>query len=144
MTITEDYRVVQPAIDTRTSAVPALVRPVLVARNGEQVPVRPVAPVSPFTRIFGQVDSRDEYEARQPAQDEATSDVLAGALVIEHNNVAAPAASSQFLAQYIAQQEQGESRTSKVDDEASVAAYRAAAERGTVFFGLEYPIDLSV
>lgn len=140
MTITEDYRAVQPAIDTRTPAVPALVRPVLVARNGEQAPVRPEAPVSPFMRIVGPVDSRDEYEARQPAQDEATP----GALVIEHNSVAVPASSSLFLAQHIAQQDQGESRTGKLDDEASVAAYRAAAERGTVFFGLEYPVDFTV
>lgn len=140
MIITEDYRAVQPAIDTRTPAVPALVRPVLVARNGEQAPVRPVAPVAPFMRIVGQVDSRDEYEARQSVQDEAPSGVLA----IEHDSVAAPAVSSLYLAQYIAQQDQGESRTGKVDDEASVAAYRAAAERGTVYFGLEYPVDFSV
>ena len=138
----------QPAIDTRTSAVPALVRPVLVARNGEQAPVRPEAPVSPFMRIVGPVDSRDEYEARRSAQDEATPSVLAGALagalVIEHDSVAVPASSSLFLAQHIAQQDQGESRTGKLDDEASVAAYRAAAERGTVFFGLEYPVDFTV
>ena len=58
--------------------------------------------------------------------------------------MAAALSSSLFLAQQIAQEAHGDSRSSKAADAASLDAYRTAAERGTVFYGLEYPVDFSV
>ena len=59
-----------------------------------------------------------------------------------HGGAVAGRASIPFLAQHIAQEKL--SHTSPADDDAPLAAYRDAAERGTVFFGLEYPLDISV
>ncbi len=138
----------QPALDVRSSVAPALARPVLVTRNGDQLPVRPVAPVSTFKRIVGQADSRLRFEAPRP--DSALPDsalkneTLSRAVATVLRPIAAPVSSSLFLAQHIAQEGHGESRPSKAENEASIAAYRAAAERGTIFFGLEYPVDFSV
>lgn len=133
----------QLALDVRSSVAPAVARPVLVARNGEQVPVRPVAPVSPLKRIVGQDDSRFRTEAPQP--DEALhNDTRSESVATVGGPGAAPVASSLFLAQHIAQEGYGENRPSKAENEASVAAYRGAAERGTVFFGLQYPVDFTV
>ena len=133
----------QTALDIRLSVTPAPARPVLVARNGDQLPVRPVAPVSTFKRIVGQPAAR--FPSQAPRSDEA---VQVGApntaVALVRGAIAAPVSSSLFLAQHIAQEDRGEAQPNKVEDEVSLAAYRAAAERDTVFYGLEYPIDFSV
>jgi hypothetical protein len=143
LTITGDTHTVQPALDIRSSAAPVIARPVLVARNGDQLPVRPVAAISTFKRIVGQDEPRYRSETRAPEEsmrNETPSTV--GALVL--SPVAAPVSSSLYLAQHIAQEVHGDSPPSKAEGEASVTAYSAAAERGTIFFGLEYPVDFSV
>lgn len=144
MTIAEDYRTVQPALDIRSSVAPALARPVLVARNGDRLPVRPVAPVSTLKRIVGQADTRTRPEAQRPDAALKKGETPSTAVATVLGPVAAPVSSSPFLAQHIAQEVHGEIRPSKAEDKASIAAYRAAAERGAVFFGLEYPVDFSV
>ena len=115
----------------------------LVAQNGDQAPVRPVSPISPFKRIVDQGEPRYQSEARIP-EDALRDETPSTAVAIVLNPVAAPVSSSLFLAQHIAQEIQVESRMSPSEGEASVAAYNAAAERGAVFYGLEYPVDFSV
>lgn len=138
----------QPALDVRSSLAPALARPVLATRNGDQLPVRPVAPVSPFKRIVGQADSRLQIETPRAGsalpESALKGETLSTAVATVQRPSAAPVSSSPFLAQRIAQENQGESRPSNAKDEVSIAAYRAAAERGAIFFGLEYPVDFSV
>ena len=115
----------------------------LVTRNGDHEPVRPVDRISSFKRIVGQDDPRyrsDESRSQQALSDETPSTAVATV----PNAVAAPVFSSLYLAQHIAQEIQGESRLSKAEGEASVAAYSAADERGTIFYGLEIPVDFSV
>ena len=51
-------------------------------------------------------------------------------------------ASIPFLAQHIAQEKLPDA--GPADAFPPLAAYRDAAERGTVFFGLEYPLDISI
>lgn len=133
----------QTVLDIGTSITPAPVRPVLVARNGDQLPVRPVAPVSTFKPIVGQPDAQVPADERRPdeaVQDEAPTTAVA----LDRGAIAASVSSSLFLAQHIAQEGYGDAQPNKTEDEASVAAYRAVAERGTVFYGLEYPVDFSV
>ncbi len=133
----------QTALDLRTSITRAPARPVLVARNGDQLPVRPVAPVSTFKRVVGRPDTWIPSQERRPdvaVQDEAPTTAVA----LVRGAIAAPVSSSLFVAQHIAQEGYGETQPNKAEDKASVAAYRAAAERGTVFYGLEYPVDFSV
>ncbi len=59
-----------------------------------------------------------------------------------HDGAVAGRASIPFLAQHIAQERLP--KAGPGDDDSPLAAYRDAAERGTVFFGLEYPIDISI
>ena len=133
----------QPALGHRTSVTPAPVRPVLVARNGDQLPVRPVAPVSTFKRIVGQPDVQVPSQERRP--DKAAADETpTTAVAVVRGAIAAPVSSSLFIAQHIAQEVLGAAQPEKTANVASVAAYHAAAERGTVFYGLEYPVDFSV
>ncbi len=116
----------------------------ILAGHSEESPVRPVAPVSAFKPIAGLADKGARYENKY--QDEvlerehtptSTLAVILGP--VEHTFTSSP-----FLAQHIAQENFGENRPSKSDDEASLDAYRAAAERGTFFLGLEIPVDLTV
>ncbi len=116
----------------------------LLARHSEELPVRAVAPVSAFKRIVGLADTGAKYEA--PRQDEVLNrDQAPSTAIAVIRRPTAPAfASSPFLAQHIAQEGYGESRPSRAEDEASLEAYRAAAERGAIFLGIEYPVDFSV
>lgn len=137
----------QSALDIRSSSAAApvrIARPVLVARNGDKLPVNPIESVAAFKRI-GEQDGSQARSARRSdeALNKAVSSAQASAAV--SGPVTAPLVSSQFIAQQFAQEDLGQSRQSKrAEDEASVAAYGAAAERGTVFFGLEYPVDFTV
>ena len=137
----------QSALDIRSSSAAApvrIARPVLVARNGDQLPVNPVESVAAFKRIGGQDDSQTRSARRS---DEALHKAVSSAQAIAaaRGPVTAPPVSSQFIAQQFAQEDLGQSRQSKqAENQASVAAYGVAAERGTVFFGLEYPVDFSV
>lgn len=142
-TITDEYRLVQTALDVSISVTPDPVRPVLVTRNGDQLPVRPVAPVATFKRLAGQPEARFPSEERsldQAVRDEAPTTAIA----LVRGAIAAPVPSSLFLAQHIAQEDLDAAQPNKAENEASVAAYSTAAERGTVFYGLEYPVDFSV
>lgn len=133
----------QTAVDIKTSLLPASVRPVLIARNGEQLPVPAVAPVSTFKRIAGQPD--EQVFKDQRFADEATAhefDYTLDATVLARNP--GPVVSSQYLAQHIAQEVHGDIQATRARDAASHNAYRAADVRGTVFYGLEYPVDFSV
>ena len=130
----------QIALDVRSTIAPAANRPVLVAENGEPLPLRPV---SPLKRIAGQGESLIDSAAARP-EEASNSDTPARTAAMAGGPGAAAIASSRFLAQQIAQEESRETRPSKAQDEASAAAYRSAAERGTIFFGLEYPVDFTV
>ena len=135
-----EYRFVQIALDVRSSIAPAVARPVLVARNGEPLPLRPVSPIQ---GIAGQGESRFDSAAARP-EEASNSDTPNRTAAMAGGPGAETVASSRFLAQQIAQEESRETRPSKAQDEASVAAYHSAAERGTIFFGLEYPVDFTV
>ena len=135
-----EYRFVQIALDVRSSIAPAVARPVLVARNGEPLPLRLVSPIK---RIAGQDKSRTDSAAARP-EETSNNDTPTRSTATPGGSGSDPVASSRFLAQQIAQEESREIRPNKARDEASVAAYRGAAERGTVFFGLEYPVDFTV
>ena len=130
----------QIALDVRSTIAPTVARPVLVARNGEPLPLRPV---SPLKRIAGQGESRFDSAAARP-EEASNNDTPTRTAAMAGGPGAAAVASSRFLAQQIAQEESRETRPSKARDETSVAAYRSAAERGTIFFGLEYPVDFTV
>lgn len=65
-----------------------------------------------------------------------------------HDGAVAGRVSIPFLAQHIAQEKLPETSpapdSNPVNGDSPLAAYRAAAERGTIFFGLEYPLDISI
>ncbi len=116
----------------------------LLARHSEELPVRALAPVLAFKRIAGLADTGAGDEA--PRQDEVLNrDQAPSAAIAVIRGPMAPAfTSSPFLAQHIAQEGYGQSRPTRAEDEASLEAYRAAAERGIIFLGIEYPVDFSV
>ncbi len=116
----------------------------LIARHSGELPVRALAPVPAFKRIAGLADTGARDEA--PAQDEVLNGDQAPstALAVIRRPMAPAFASSPFLAQHIAQEGYGESRPTRAEDEVSLEAYRAAAERGAIFLGIEYPVDFSV
>ena len=132
------------ALDLRPSVTPAPARPVLVARNGDRLPLRPVAPVSELKRIVGQPDAQVPSPQERRPDEAILNETPHTAVALVRGTIAAPVSSSLFLAQLFAQEVHGEARLNKAEDEASFAAYSTAAERGTVFYGLEYPVDFSV
>ena len=138
-------RTVQTAIEILKPDTPALPRPVLVSDNGDKAQARLGSPV--FKKIVEQPAQRNQSEADSPdvtSRDEAPGRVIAGVVTTISPPIADPSSSSLYLAQRIAQENQTVSLAKKADDEAAIAAYREADERGTVFYGLEYPVDFSV
>ena len=129
----------QIALDVRSSIAPAVARPVLVARNGEPLPLRPV---SPLKWVAGQGESRPDSAAVRP-EEASNNDTSPRSAAMPGGPGGAAVASSRFLAQQMAQEESRETRPNKARDEASAAAYRSAAERGAIFFGFEYPVDFT-
>ena len=134
----------QTALDIRTFVAPARTRPALLARHNEGLPVRPVAQVSAFKRVAGLADTGARYEAQRQDEVLERDQTPSRTVAVIRGPIAAPIPSSPFLAQHIAQEGYGESRPSRAENEASLEAYRAAAERGAVFLGIEYPVDFSV
>lgn len=131
------------AVDNRFYLVPTYARPVLVARKGEAVFVRPVESISPSKRGVERDDPQLRYAEQHP--DQPLQDISsATGLVTVIRPISHKVYSSPFLAQHIAQEIDGERPSSRTQDEASIAAYSAAAERGSIYFGLEYPVDLFV
>ena len=116
----------QPALNLHSAVAPAFTRPVLAARSSARITVHPVVPVSPTKRNVGQNETSPK------------------AVAMVGIAITAPVASSRYLAQHLAQSNQGGPRLNQAAVEASVAVYHAVAERGLVFFGLEYPVDFSV
>lgn len=133
----------QQAIDNRFYLVPTDARSVLVARKGGAVPVRLVESISRSKRGVERDDPQLRYAEQypdQPLQDRPS----ATGLVTVIRPISHKVYSSPFLAQHIAQEIDGERPSSRAQDEAAIAAYSAASERGSIYFGLEYPIDIFV
>ena len=130
---------------------PALLPTVARAANPRRDDAPSPRPVTALRAIDG-ITARATYRQAAPGARErdaaphAFRPPVAGtadaARAMRQNGAVAGRASIPFLAQHIAQERLPDA--GPANDDSPFAAYRDAAERGTVFFGLEYPLDISI
>ena len=113
----------QVALDVRSSIAPTVSRPVLVARNGEPLPLRPV---SPLQGIAGQGESRIDSAAARP-EEASNNDTPTRYAATPGGPGAAAVASSRFRAQQVPPAAPPARRPNQAPDDASVGAHRRAA-----------------
>ena len=137
----------QPNPISQPTSLPTVARAAYPRRDGAPSP-RPVMALRTIDAITARATYRQAAagaQERDAAPHASRLPVVgtAGAVhATRQGGAVAGRASIAFLAQHIAQEKLP--HTSPADDVLPLAAYRDAAERGTVFFGLEYPLDISI
>ena len=137
----------QPNPIPQPTLLPSVARAANPRRDGAPSP-RPVMAL----RVIDGIDARAAHRQATPGAWErdkapyASPPPVVGmadaARARRQDGAVAGRASIPFLAQHIAQERLP--KAGPGDDDLRLAAYRDAAERGTVFFGLEYPLDISI
>ena len=137
----------QPNPISQPALLPTVARAAYPRRDGAPLP-RPVTALRAIDAITARAPNRQaaagtqEREAAPHASRLPVVGTAGPAHATRHVGDVAGRASTPFLAQHIAQERLPDA--GPADDDTPFAAYRDAAERGTVFFGLEYPLDISV
>ena len=144
-----ESRIVQPGPPPNPAIPPAAARPALVRPDGR----RPSAPVEPL-RAVGSISRQAAHRYAAPAaerRDDApdTADAPRAhparpTRITRREDGGASGHSSLFLAQHIAQERLPDGGARAGNEAASLGAYRDAAERGAIFYGLEFPVDLYI
>ena len=137
----------QPNPIPQPTSLPTVARAAYPRRDGAPSP-RPVTALRATDAITARAAFRQTAAAAREREEAPHASRLpvvgtAGAAhATRHGGAVAGRASIPFLAQHIAQERLP--HTTPANSDVPLAAYRDAAERGTIFFGLEYPLDISI
>ena len=137
----------QPNPIPQATSLPTVARAAYPRRDGAPSP-RPVTAPRATDAIAARAAYRQtvadaqEREAAPHASRLPVVGTAGAAQATRQGGAVAGRASTPFLAQHIAQERLPD--PSPANSDSPLAAYRDAAERGTVFFSLEYPLDISI
>ncbi len=137
----------QPNPIPQPAPLPSVARAATLLRDGAPSP-RPLTALRAIDGFIARAAHRQavpgarERDSAPQASRLPVVGMAGAARATRHDGAVAGRASIPFLAQHIAQERLPDA--GPADDDVPLAAYRDAAERGTVFFGLEYPLDLTV